>query len=110
MQLNCKVIKKWQPPISASKPPFQGYPPFLLKFLVPPLPQVTQFLEGLRRSYPPPPHPFNKGAGGSNYDLKMAELTLLDMIIDKWCLEILKINTYKRWSSCFDEFKIVKRD
>ena len=36
MQLNCKVIKKWQLPISASTPLFQGYPHFLAKFLVPP--------------------------------------------------------------------------
>ena len=35
-------------PISKSTLPFQGYPPFLAKFLVPlppPHPQVTQFLE-----------------------------------------------------------------
>ena len=51
MQLNCKVIKKWQPPISTSTLPFQGYPPFLAKFLVPP--QVTQFLEGPNLPYPP---------------------------------------------------------
>ena len=45
MQLDCKVIKKWQPPISIlTLPPFQGYPTFLAKFLVPP--EVTQFLEG----------------------------------------------------------------
>ena len=56
MQLNCKVIKKWQPPF----PPFlhqpfssfQGYPPFLAKSLVPH--QVTQFLEGPTPSPPPP--------------------------------------------------------
>ena len=35
MQLNIKVIKKWQTPISTSTNPFQGYPPFLAKFLVP---------------------------------------------------------------------------
>ena len=44
MQLNIKVIKKWQPPISTSTPPFQGYLPYLAKLLVPP--QVTQFFEG----------------------------------------------------------------
>ena len=44
MQLDCKVIKKWQPP-------------FLAKFLVLP-PQETKFLEGL-----PPPPAFCKGAG-----------------------------------------------
>ena len=26
--INCKVIKKWQRPISTSIPPFQVYPPF----------------------------------------------------------------------------------
>ena len=62
MQLNCKVIKKWQPPlpISISTPPFQGYQPFLAIFLVPS--QVTRFLEGAT-----PPPPLIK-RGGSNYD------------------------------------------
>ena len=47
MQLNIKVKKKWQLPIYTPTPPFQGYPPFLAKFLVPPPPppQVTQFFE-----------------------------------------------------------------
>ena len=57
MQLNCKVIKKWHPPLPhfyINSPPFQGYPPFLGKFWYPP-PQVTQFLEG--------PTPFNKQGG-----------------------------------------------
>ena len=61
MWLNCKVIKKWQPPHFYINPPFQIYPPFLAKNFVPP--QVTQFLEGPTR-----PHPsFHKGGGGSNY-------------------------------------------
>ena len=37
MQVNCKVIKKWQPPhfyIAPPPLPFQGYPPFLEIFLV----------------------------------------------------------------------------
>ena len=51
MQLNCKVIKKWLPPISTSTPPFQSYPPFLAKFLVPP----SDSIFGM--SCPP----FNKG-------------------------------------------------
>ena len=49
-QLSCKVIKKWQPPISISTSPFQSYTPFLAKFLVPPR---WLFLEVLT--------PFNKG-------------------------------------------------
>ena len=59
MQLNCKVIKKWQHPHFYINPipPFQGYPPFPAKVLVP-TPQVTQFLEG-----PMPPLPFNKEEG-----------------------------------------------
>ena len=57
MQLNCKVIKKWQPLISTLTPTFLGYPPFLAKFLV--SPQMTQFLEGPNPP-PPPPPPFNK--------------------------------------------------
>ena len=51
MQLNFKVIKKVviPPPHFYISPPtpFQGYPPFLAKSLVPP-PQMTQFLEGPR--------------------------------------------------------------
>ena len=59
MQWNCKVIKKVAtPPISTSTPPFQGYPPFLAKFLLL-HPQVTQFWKVL-------PPPFNR-EGGSNY-------------------------------------------
>ena len=50
MQLNIKVIKKWQTPISTSTPQFQGYPPFLVKFLVPPSPRWLNFLKVL----PPP--------------------------------------------------------
>ena len=52
MQLNRKVIKKWQTPISTSTPFFQGYSYFLAKFLVPP--QVIQFLECPTSPYPPP--------------------------------------------------------
>ena len=40
IELNCKVVKKWQPspppPISTSAPPFQVYPPILAKNFVPP--------------------------------------------------------------------------
>ena len=43
MQLNCKVIKKWQPPISTSSPPFQSYPLFLANFLVHPSPKWLNF-------------------------------------------------------------------
>ena len=68
MQLNIKVIKKWQrpppPPISTSTPPFHGYPLFLAKFLV-----ERGYNPGdsiFWRSYPPPPIPpiFNKGGRG----------------------------------------------
>ena len=61
MQLNCKVIKKWQTPTHFYiKPTFQGYPPFLAKFLVPtPLPPGDSIFG---RSY----SHFNKE--GSNYD------------------------------------------
>ena len=51
MQLNIKEIKKQQPPpppFLYYPPPFQGYPPFLAKFLVPLPPKMTQFLEGPR--------------------------------------------------------------
>ena len=46
------------PPHFTSTPPFQSYPPFLAKFLVPPLPppQVTQFMWGvatMKSSIPP---------------------------------------------------------
>ena len=48
MQLNCKVMKKWQPP-------FSGLPHLSNKMFG--TPQVTKFLEG-----PPPPF-FNKEGG-----------------------------------------------
>ena len=67
MQLNIKVIKKWQPPISISTPLFQGYPHFPPKLWVPP-PQETEFFEG------PIPHAHPLGlrgrGGGSNYVFK----------------------------------------
>ena len=50
MQLNSKVIKKWQPTHFYINPLFMLIPPFLATFLVPP--QVTQFLEG--PNTPPP--------------------------------------------------------
>ena len=59
MQLNCKVIKKRQPPISTSTPPFQGYPPFLANFLVPPPPPSDSIFEDSTS-----PFPFNNGGGG----------------------------------------------
>ena len=60
MQLNCKLIKKWQPPPPPFlyQPLFQGYPYILPKFLVPP--QVTQFLES------PTPLPLMKRLGSNN--------------------------------------------
>ena len=51
IELNCKVVKKWQPPISTSIPPlfFRFIPRFLQKILYPP-PSDSIFW----RSYPPP--------------------------------------------------------
>ena len=59
MQLNCKEVATL--PFLKQPPPFQSYPPFLAKFLLPPpLPSDSVF----GRSYPL----FNKeGEGGSNY-------------------------------------------
>ena len=56
MQLNCKVIKSGNPPISILSPPYQGYPHFLAKCLVPTPAQLIQFSEGPR-----------EGLEGSNY-------------------------------------------
>ena len=54
MQLNCKVIEKVAtPPFLQEPPPFQGYPPFLVKFLIPPPPPPRDSIFG--RSYPLPP-------------------------------------------------------
>ena len=59
MQLNCNVIKKWQPSppslISISTPPFSRLSPLSSKTFGPP--QVTQFSEGPT----PPPTPLIKG-------------------------------------------------
>ena len=63
MQLNCKVIKKWQPPSPHFyiNPPFSGLSSLFSKIFG--TPQVTQFSEG------PTLRPFNKGGRrGSNYD------------------------------------------
>ena len=54
MWLNRKAIKKRQPLISTSTPPFQVYPSFLSKNFKPPSDSI------FRRSYP-------WGGGGSNY-------------------------------------------
>ena len=62
MQLNCKVIKKWQPPISASSPPFQGCPPFLAKCLVPPSKWLNFW-----KVQPQSPPPLIRGEERSNY-------------------------------------------
>ena len=71
MQLNIKVVKKWQPPPPPPPLPFlpshffinisfQGYPPFLAKFWV--SPQVIQFFEG-----PTPPLIRRERGGRSSY-------------------------------------------
>ena len=49
MWLNCKAIKKRQPLISTSTPPFQVYPSFLSKNFKPPNDSI------FGRSYPLPP-------------------------------------------------------
>ena len=36
IELHCKAIEKWQPPISTPSLPVQVYPPFLAKIFVPP--------------------------------------------------------------------------
>ena len=61
MWLNCKAIKKRQPLISTSTPPFQVYPSFLSKNFEPP--KWLNFWEVL------PPPSFNEGGGGgpTNY-------------------------------------------
>ena len=61
MQLNCKVIKKSQPPppsITISTPPFQGYPSLSSNIFS--TPQVTQFLEDPTKM---------RVLEGSNYEL-----------------------------------------
>ena len=77
MQLNCKAIKKVATPhpptaISTSIPLFQSYPPFLANFLVPPPPPPNDSIFG--SPYLPPP--FNKGEGGSDYEMSNNNKTL----------------------------------
>ena len=58
--MNCKVIKKWQPPhFYINLPPFQVYPSFLAKTFEP-LPKWLNFWEVL----PPPSPPLIRGRGG----------------------------------------------
>ena len=70
MQLNIKVIKKWQRPHFYINPPFQGYAPFLAKFLV--LPQVTQFFEGPTPRTPTMTNIMNLNFESQNYVLFIA--------------------------------------
>ena len=56
MSLNCKVIEKWQSPISTPTPPFKVYSPFLTKNFEPLLTSDSIF----GRSYP---LAFNKVGG-----------------------------------------------
>ena len=60
MQLNCKLIKKWQPPNFYIIPPlFQGYCPFLEKFLLGPMSGRSN------------PNPIYKRGGGTKTILSM---------------------------------------
>ena len=67
MQLNCKVIKKWQlPPISIWTLPFQGYPPFIAKCILgTPPPKWLNFWRVL-------PPPLIMKEGESNYAARPA--------------------------------------
>ena len=76
MQLNIKVIKKWQPHHFYVTPPPPPPPPIIsglspLSSKIFGTSQVTQFFEG---PTPPPPPAFNtgggRGGGGSNYESK----------------------------------------
>ena len=49
IELNCKVVKKWQAPHFYINPPFQVYPPFLAKSFV--SPQVTGVGVGVPTMY-----------------------------------------------------------
>ena len=68
IELNCKVIKEWQPPL----PPFSGLSHFLAKNFVPPPPQVTQYSEG--HTSPP----LIREGESSDYDSQMV-LSLLGL-------------------------------
>ena len=57
MQLNCKVIKKWQPPYFYINPLFSGLFPLSSKIFG--TPQVNQFLEGPTTAPPPTMYPLS---------------------------------------------------
>ena len=80
--MNCKIVKKWQLPppplpVSTSNPPFQGYSPFLARFLVPPSPKCLNFWKVLTLP------PFNRGGG--------FQLLILFNIFSAICFYILTV-------------------
>ena len=118
MWLNCKVIKKWQPPISTSTFPFSGFSPLSSKkFCTPPL--VTQFLEG-------PIPTFYEGARGrggvpimirhlNTFRVISNEMSVLLLILSGCYFSCLKMYSDKFFNAyyfeqMFFEFFVVKGD
>ena len=94
MQLNCKVIKKWQPPS-----PFSELSSISSKIFG--TPQVTQFLEGPTL---PLPHPClirggREEGGGSNYDKSQCDLKKQNIISNKTssAVTLYRIQVELRW-------------
>ena len=86
MWLNCKVIKKWQPPISTSTPPFQVYPPFLVKNFVPH--KWLNFWKFLP--------PFKKGGGwGSDYVIFINYFNTGTISVKEWSSNVI-ISVFSR--------------
>ena len=93
MQLNCKVIKKWQPPSHRFyiNPSFSGLSSLFSKIFG--TPQVTQFSEG------PTVHPFNKGGGGdSNYDTCFQLETIVIKFFQRcWLFTLISFQAVYGW-------------
>ena len=95
MQLNCKVIKKCQPPppphfyINSPSPAFLGLSPLSSKIFG--TPQVTRFLEG---PTPAPPLIRGGGVGRSNYDQPTKRMTNALLIIIAQCLFYVYVENF----------------
>ena len=95
MQLNCKLIKKWRPPNFYIIPPlFQGYCPFLAKFLLGPMSGRSN------------PNPIYKRGGGDKNDF--INDYKIWYLMDRECIS-QRID-YCRWSygshwNCINSFQ-----
>ena len=102
MQLNCKVIKKWQPPSPHFyiNPLFSGYPPFLAKVLV-----HHKWLN-FRKILPSTPLiRERRGRGGSNYDTCFQLETIVMKFFQRcWLFTLISFQAVYGWWDMFETY------